>query len=35
MAEDKDIELRRGKLRTALILIILVVAIFTATFIFK
>ncbi len=35
MAEDEDTELGRGKLRTALILIILVTAIFVATFIFR
>jgi len=35
MTGDEDTELGRGKLRTALVLIILVVAVFVATFIFR
>ncbi len=35
MAGDEDTELRRGKYRTALILVILVIVVFIATFVFK
>ncbi len=35
MSQDKDAELKRRKLRTALILLIMVVAVFITTVIFK
>lgn len=35
MTEDEDTKLRRGKYRTALILVILVIVVFIATFVFK
>ncbi len=35
MSQDKDAELKRGKLRTALILVVMVVIVYILTVIFK